>query len=100
MLPFHTIGELAAQHLTGRTQGRVGWFGRVILQVEVKSPMPRYPAAPQPPWEQYDPWALGSYKFWRDATSDDLVKLAWRRSPPEPSEADVICGLLNEAAVR
>jgi hypothetical protein len=71
---FHTYGELAAQHLTGRTRGRAGWFGKLVMQVEVKSPWPRYPKAPRQ--GAYDPWSEGSYLFWRDATVADLQRLA------------------------
>ncbi|KAB7783467.1 hypothetical protein [Methylorubrum populi] len=70
-MTIHTVGELRARHLTGRVRGRVGWFGRVVMQVEVRSPEPHYPRPPRP--GAYDPWGNGSYTFWRDATHDDLA---------------------------
>lgn len=76
-MTFYSYGELAAVKLTGRIRHRVGWFGKMILQVEVEHPNPLYPKAPRP--GPYDPWANGSHKFWRDATWED----EWM--PPEIS---------------
>lgn len=74
-MDFHTYGELAARRLTGKTRGRRGWFGKLIMQVEVESPKPRYPKAPRHPSQgPYDPWSEGSYTFWRDATVTDVQK--------------------------
>ncbi len=72
---MHSYGELAAQHRTGNCRVRVGWFGRLILQVEIKSPRKLYPAAPPPPGTPYDPWAKGSYTFWRDARPEDVTQV-------------------------
>lgn len=66
---FHTYGELAARYHTGRVRGRIGWFGRIVMQIEICSPKPRYP---QPP-DESDVWAGGSYTFWRDATREDMA---------------------------
>ena len=68
---FHSVGEIQARHLTGRVRPRLGWFGKLVLQVEVRSPQPHYPRAPRP--GPHDPWANGSYTYWRDATVEDLV---------------------------
>ena len=74
-MTFHTRGELRARHLTGRVRGRPGWFGRVIMQVEVRSPLPRYPKPPPPSGSgPCDVWAQGAYTFWRDANRHDLVE--------------------------
>jgi hypothetical protein len=70
---YFSYGELEAVCLTGRRRHRIGWFGRVILQVEVKHPRPNYPKAPRP--GPYDPWANGFFTFWRDATVADLPEL-------------------------
>lgn len=52
--------------LTGRTRYRAGWFGRLILQVEVD--------VTGSPWvSQMDP---GLHTKWRDARVDDLARVA------------------------
>lgn len=69
-MTFYTYGELAAVCLTGKTRVRLGWFGKMILQVQIKHPNPQYPRAPRP--GPYDPWANGHHLIWRDATIEDL----------------------------
>ncbi|ARQ01920.1 hypothetical protein [Pseudorhodoplanes sinuspersici] len=76
---FHTYGEIAAAHPTGKTRVRVGWFGRLILQVQIKHPNPNYPKPPRP--GPYDPWANGAYYFWRDATLADLQCVGFEGHP-------------------
>lgn len=71
MATYHTVGELRAVCLTGRRRHRVGWFGKMILQVEVKHPNASYPKAPRP--GPYDPWANGHYTYWRDARPGDVI---------------------------
>lgn len=96
MMPTpHSRAELNAQHLTGRTRGRIGWFGRIIMQVEVKSPVPRFPSAPPPPEEPYDPWECGAYYFWRDATAQDIIKVN-----ECGTEAAEICRLLEQVGAK
>lgn len=80
-MSFFTYGELAAVHLTGRRRYRRGWFGKMILQVEVKHPKPCYPRAPQPPPAPYDPWRYGSFTFWRDANEFDVAKIDEGQAP-------------------
>jgi hypothetical protein len=68
---------------TGNVRHRVGWFGRLILQVEV---MERVNYA--------DPVEYGRLEaYWRDAKSHDIYGLNWVRrdlskppinSPPSP----------------
>ena len=76
-MTFYSYGELDAAHLTGRRRYRRGWFGRMILQVEIKHPLPQYPSAPRPlkPGEVYDPWKNGSFTYWRDATEFDVASI-------------------------
>jgi len=50
-----------------------------VLQVEMISPIPRYPRAPRPSSEPYDPWEFGSYTFWRTANPDDQLKVRGRK---------------------
>lgn len=68
-----TRGQIAARHMTGQTRARSNWRGKLILQVEIKSPNPTYPRAPRP--GPYDPWSSGAFCFWRDATIEDLQEL-------------------------
>ncbi|ACL57579.1 hypothetical protein [Methylobacterium nodulans] len=70
---WHSRAELQARHLTGRVRGRPGWFGRVVMQVEVRSPEPLYPKVP--PRGQRDVGAQGADTFWRDATVMDLAEI-------------------------
>ena len=71
MFTMFSYGELKAQRPTGRVRGRAGWFGRIIMQVEILSPIADYPRPPRP--GSYDPWKNGSLTFWRDATAEDLA---------------------------
>jgi hypothetical protein len=63
--------------LTGNTRYRLGWFGKVILEV---SEWQRRPTQGHPDtW----PWVEG----WRDATFRDLLDLVernWTFFPPPP----------------
>lgn len=70
---FYTLGELKARHLTGRIGWRAGWFGRTIMQVEVKCPCANYPRPPRS--GPYDPWANGHFMMWRDASPADLANI-------------------------
>lgn len=71
---FHSMREIAAQRPTGRKRHRTSWRGKMILQIEIESPMPRYPMAPPPPgWPLPDVWATGAYTFWRDARLADAI---------------------------
>ena len=79
-MAFYTYGQLAAVHLTGKTRVRVGWFGRLILQVEVKHPkevstdqLTRCHGT-----TQRHEWAAGAFTFWQDARASDLASI----SPP------------------
>ena len=72
-MTYFSYGELAAAHATGRRRYRRGWFGKMILQVEIRHPKANYPRAPRP--GPYDPWANGSFTFWRDATEFDVAKV-------------------------
>lgn len=85
---MHSYGELAAQHRTGNCRVRIGLFGKVILQVEVRSPKPLYPAAPPPPGAAYDVWSRGSYTFWRDAVVGDVLNQNGMvmNAPPPPAD--------------
>ncbi|WP_206524620.1 hypothetical protein [Devosia sp. 1566] len=79
----HSYRELAAQHLTGRTRVRKGWFG-LVPQVEVISPKPRYPNPPPPPGSKSDVWDQGSYTFWRDAKLEDYIVPIEAMVPGQP----------------
>lgn len=70
MTTFYSYGELAAAHFTGKTRVRRGWFGKLILQVEIKHPNPWYPKAPRP--GPFDPWKAGHHLYWRDASIEDI----------------------------
>lgn len=55
-------GEVPVSALTGRTRYRVGWFGRLVLQVEVD--------LSGSPWiSRMD---MGAYTKWRDARCADF----------------------------
>lgn len=84
------------EELTGRARARPGWFGRLVLQVEVL--ITSYSACPPRPGADRNAWrelmrSQGTQRtHWRDATWDDLQ--ARRRDfkllrpgliePPEP----------------
>lgn len=59
--------------MTGRVRPRLGWFGRVYMQVEIRAPKPRGFRAPPPSKKPYDPWENGSYTYWRDARPADFI---------------------------
>lgn len=70
-----SIQELSAEHLTGQSRHRAGWFGHLILQVEVRAPIPQG-AVPLKAGE--DIWARGETFYWRDASVEDLQTLLGR----------------------
>lgn len=55
--------------LTGKTRYRLGWRGRLVLQVEYRAH--RYVSRYAVP----SPWAMGLARYWRDATVEDLQAL-------------------------
>lgn len=59
--------------LTGRARGRIGFFGRVVMQVEKYQPIAkfRYPNPPRMLGRDYHPDELETH--WVDATTDDLT---------------------------
>ncbi len=75
MTKFYTYGQIEAIRPTGRTRVRAGWFGRLILQIEIEHPKanPARFDAPRP--GAYDPWRFGSFTFWRDAKLMDLLTI-------------------------
>jgi len=60
--------------LTGRSRGRLGWFGKVILQVEkwTHSPAFLFPNAPPAPGLPLRPHHYST--LWVDATPNDLIQ--------------------------
>lgn len=64
--------------LTGRVRARPGWFGRMVMQVEIK--VDTFSACPPPPackdpvdWESR--MHKGSHLCWRDATWFDAAAI-------------------------
>ena len=72
-MTYFTYGEIRAARPTGRRRYRRGWFGRMILQVEIKHPNASYPRAPRS--APYDPWRNGFFTFWRDANEFDVAAI-------------------------
>lgn len=67
------VGPVAGQ-LTGRSRGRLGWFGKVILQVEkwVYYPPFLFPHSVLAPGRSSHPIKYSTR--WVDATPDDLIQ--------------------------
>lgn len=62
--------------LTGNTRTRAGWFGKLVLQVEVARTIPPYSDSGGP--------AATSY-YWRDATVEDLTPTQrWAQTGKQP----------------
>lgn len=69
MLQISTSPVVGA--LTGRARGRLGLFGRVIMQVEKYRPIAKWRYPNPPKMSIYVEGDLETY--WTDASSDDIL---------------------------